>query len=168
MFSICAQARKKFPSLPTHEISFSIDFIAKTPKVEVLHLYEVMGIVPNLSDMILAAASSKQFVCLSTHAFSVDFPISPRPRARNQIASAMDCKVLYNLLEALRQPVANPGNRKECLEAAKQASQIFASLFDGVSLDLRSFLRDSSRRKWSSWDAKDIVCKAFDQIKTLA
>lgn len=150
MLFISAQARKKFPSVPAHEISFSIDFRAQSPKIEVLHLDEVSRLVPDLGDTIRVAATARQFVCLSTNPSSENCPIP------------LECEVLYNLLEVLRQPIPDPRKHKECLDVAKQYCQSFENLFNEVNSDFRLFLTDTSRRKWSNSNAKDIVCRSFE------
>lgn len=159
MLFIAFQARKKFPTLPANEIAFAIDFTTQIPEVEILHLDEAISRVPHFNDTIRSAASDKRCIYLSTHAFSAD---CPNPRAYCQHVTPARCDELYNLLDALRQPAPATRRREECLEAAKEACQTSANLLNVVRLDFRSFLVDSSRRHWSSWNAKDIVCRSFD------
>lgn len=157
---ISAQARKKFPSLPAHEISFSIDFKARSPKIEILHIEEAIRLIPEYSNKIGDVASTKTFICISTHASSADCSLPPHLTPYFQTASFLKCEILYDLLEVLRQPSPDPGKHNECLEAAKQCCQSFANLINEVSSDFQLFLEDSSRRRWSSWNAKDVVCRS--------
>lgn len=60
-------------------------------------------------------------------------------------------------------PTALPDHekREDCVEAAKEGFQTFANLLNMVRFVFRLFLVDSSRRQWSSWNAKDIICGSF-------
>lgn len=159
---ISTQARKKFPRVPAHDIAFSVDFRDQPPKVNVLHFEDVIRISPESTGMIRAASAAKQFICLSSHSWS---PGSPLPRhlcSPIQRVSSVECEVLHNLLEVLRQSTPDRRKHNECLDAAKQSCQSFETLVREVHEDFRSLLADSTRRTWSSSDAKDVVCRFFE------
>lgn len=160
--SISAQARRKFPRLPAHEIAFSVDFRAQPPKVKYLHIEDVIRIFPESGSMVRAASASKQFICLSSLAWSPGSPLPSHLCSPMQRVSTVECEVLYNLLEVIRQPTPDRRKHKECLDAAQQSCQSFEALVNEVHEDFRSFLADITRKKWSNSDAKDVVCRFFD------
>lgn len=163
--SISAQARRQFPSLPSNEISLSIDFRNSPPTVKV---NEAARIAPEITNDVRASTLDGLFTCLSIHACSAGGLFSSGESPKIEFVSPVRCTALYDLLEISRQPNQDAEIYRDCLEAAKLVCRRVTNLIDEVHDDFRSFLMDETRKRWSSSDAKDIVCKDFEDFELFA
>lgn len=166
--SISAQARRQFPSLPSNEISLYIDFRNSPPTVKVLHVNEAARIAPEITNDVRASTLDGLFTCLSIHACSAGGLFSSGESPKIEFVSPVRCTALYDLLEISRQPNQDAEIYRDCLEAAKLVCRRVTNLIDEVHDDFRSFLMDETRKRWSSSDAKDIVCKDFEDFELFA
>lgn len=166
--SISAQARRQFPSLPSNEISLSIDFSNSPPTVKVLHVSEAAQTAPNITKDVRTNTLDGLFICLSLHACSTGAlsPFDESPEM--EFVSPVRCNALYDLLEISRQPNPDAEVYRDCLEAAKLACGKVTDFIDEVHSDFRSFLIDKTRNRWSNSDAKDVVCKDFEDFELFA
>lgn len=147
MLSICLEARRRLPTLPTEEISLLLDFRETPPKIEAFRLQNLASRFPEFS-LPDVNSRNKNIACYSLHAQGV---------TRYMMCEGMEVPMMYDLLEALLRHRLGSIELQEVLNVVETISQKYHEMEAMVYSDFLLFLRDEGCLHWSSVDAKDLI-----------
>lgn len=147
MPSICLEARKMLPTLPTKEISLLLDFRETPPKIEAFRLQNLASRFPEFS-LPDVNSRNKKIACYSLHAQGVTWYM---------MCEGMEVPMMYDLLEALLRHQPGSIELQKVLNVVETISQKYHEMEAMVHSDFLLFLTDEGCPHWSSVDAKELI-----------
>lgn len=147
MSSICLEARRRLPTLPTEQISLLLDFRETPPKIEAFRLQDLASRFREFS-LPDVNSRNKKIACYSLHSQGVTWYM---------MCEGMEVPMMYDLLEAMLRHRPGSSEVQKAVNVVETISQKYHEMEAMVHSDFLLFLTDGGCPHWSSVDAKKLI-----------